>query len=131
MKPLNRLQATLFAAGLIAVIGDSAGAQDLGPFMPHEGATLTTAWANSYGPDAEAWMTLFNVTPQTFDVHHASSRGAAAARLIRAIDDMTARTIVLGFSPKMPPMIPNTTSLGTSAAVLNELRTTGQANAAL
>ena len=68
MKPLNRLQATLFAAGLIAVIGDSAGAQDLGPFMPHEGATLTTAWANSYGPDAEAWMTLFNVTPQTFDV---------------------------------------------------------------
>ena len=54
-----------------------------------------------------------------------------AVRRVRIADRMAARTIVLGYSAKMPLVIENTTSLGTSAAVLEDLRTTGQASAAL
>jgi outer membrane protein OmpA-like peptidoglycan-associated protein len=39
--------------------------------------------------------------------------------------------MVLGYGPKMPLVIPNTTSLGTSTAIVDELRNTGKANAAL
>src|SRR4051794_36451850 len=54
-------QSALFLATL-AWTCDVAGAQEgLGPFMPHEGGTITTAWANAYGPDAEAWIRFANV----------------------------------------------------------------------
>lgn len=108
-----------------------ARAQDLGPFMPHDGAVITTAWTNAYGPDAESWMQFAKVTPQTFDINYSSSRGTVAVRRVLVADRMNARTLVLGYSPKMPLTIENTTVLGTSAAVLEELRSTGRAQSAL
>jgi len=99
--------------------------------MPHDGALLTTAWTNAYGPDAESWMRFSNVGPQSFDINYSSSRGTVAVRRVRIADRMTARTIVLGYGVRMPLILENTTSLGTSEAVLEDLRTTGQASAAL
>ena len=108
-----------------------ARGQDLGPFMPHNGGMLTTAWGNGYGPDAESWIRFDKVTPASIDVNYSSSRGTVAARRIRVSDRATARSMVLGYAPKMPMVIENTTSLGTSTAVIDELRQNGKANAAL
>lgn len=106
----------------------TASAQEgLGAFMPHDGGSITTAWANAYGPDAESWIRFANVGPNSFDINYSSSRGTVAVRRISVADRMTARTMVLGYSAKMPLVIPGTTTLGTSAAVLEELRSTGQA----
>jgi outer membrane protein OmpA-like peptidoglycan-associated protein len=76
-------------------------------------------------------MRLSKVTPQSADINYSSSRGTLAVRRVLAADRMTARTMVLGFGIKMPLIIEGTTALGTSAAVLEELRQTGQAGAAL
>jgi outer membrane protein OmpA-like peptidoglycan-associated protein len=99
--------------------------------MPHDGGVLTTAWTNGFGPDSESWIRFAKVTPETIDINYSSSRGTLATRRIRVPDRVTARAIVLGYGPKMPAVIPNTTSLGTSTAVIDELRSTGKANAAL
>src|SRR5262249_40604416 len=105
-----------------------ANAQEgLGAFMPHEGGSITTAWANAYGPDAESWIRFTNVRPDSFDINYSSSRGTVAVRRISVADRMNARTLVLGYSAKMPLVIPNTTTLGTSGAVLEDLRSTGRA----
>jgi outer membrane protein OmpA-like peptidoglycan-associated protein len=99
--------------------------------MPHDGGTIATAWTNAYGPDADSYISFGNVRPDTFDINYTSSRGTRAVRRIRVADRMNARTLVLGYSAKMPLVIENTTTLGTSSAVLEELRTTGHASAAL
>jgi outer membrane protein OmpA-like peptidoglycan-associated protein len=110
----------------------TSGAQEgLGPFMPNEGGTITTAWANAYGPDAESWMTFAKVGKEAFDINYSSSRGMRAVRRIYAADRMNARTLILGYNSKFPLVIRDTTTLGTSAAVLDELRSTGRAAAAL
>jgi outer membrane protein OmpA-like peptidoglycan-associated protein len=131
MKLLNCLRAILVAAGFAALTGSPVAAQDLGPFMPHDGGMLTTAWTNSYGPDAESWIRFSRVTPDTIDINYSSSRGTVAVRRIRVADRATAQTIVLGYGPTMPLTIEDTTSLGTSTAVLDDLRSTGRASAAL
>lgn len=116
------------AAGLVALsIGAAKAQEGLGPFMPNEGGTITTAWSNAYGPDAESWITFAKVGPQTFDINYSSSRGMRAVRRILVADRAAARTLVLGYNSKMPLVMENTTTLGTSAAVLEQLRTTGQA----
>ena len=99
--------------------------------MPHSGAVLTTAWGNAFGPDAESWIKFASVTPTTIDIDYSSSRGTAAKRRLMIADRSTARTLVLGYAKKMPLVIPNTTSLGTSAAVLDELRKSGRAASAI
>ncbi len=122
------------ALSLLAFVfahGASSAQEGLGPFMPNEGGSITTAWANAFGPDAESWIRFSKVGPDTFDINYSSSRGTVAVRRIRASDRMTARALVLGYGVKMPLIIENTTTLGTSAAVLEELRTTGRANSAL
>lgn len=106
-------------------------AQDLGPFMPHDGAEMTTAWTNSYGPDAESWMRLSKVNSQSSDINYSSSRGTVAVRRVRMADRASARTMVLGFGSKMPLVIANTTALGTSTAVMESLRSTGVADVSL
>lgn len=116
---------------LICAIGAANAQEGLGAFMPHEGGTVTTAWANAYGPDAESWIRFANVRPDSFDINYSSSRGTVAVRRIFVSDRMNARTLVLGYSAKMPLVIPNTTTLGTSAAVLEELRSSGQASSNL
>src|SRR5438876_91802 len=132
MKMLNFAGRALLGFAALVWTWEIALAQEgLGPFMPHEGASITTAWANAYGPDAESWMRFANVLPDSFDINYSSSRGTVAVRRILTSDRMTARTLVLGYSAKMPLIIPNTTTLGTSAAVLEELRSTGQSGSNL
>jgi len=123
----RRVALDALALAAMAWTSSLAGAQEgLGPFMPHEGGTITTAWANAYGPDAEAWIRFANVRNESFDINYSSSRGTVAVRRILAADRMSGRTIVLGYSAKMPLIIPNSTTLGTSSAVLRELRSSGQ-----
>jgi outer membrane protein OmpA-like peptidoglycan-associated protein len=92
---------------------------------------LTTAWANAYGPDAESWMKFTNAGPTSFDIVYSSSRGVNAVRRILLSDRQSARTLVLGFSAKMPLTIENSDTIGISTAVVDELRTTGQSKLAL
>lgn len=125
-----RISVCLMALPLFYASAASAQ-ESLGPFLPHEGGAITTAWANAYGPDAESWIRFTNVNPDGFDINYSSSRGTTAVRHIRIIDRMTARTMVLGYNPKMPMVMENTTTLGTSAAVLDELRAGGQASSSL
>jgi outer membrane protein OmpA-like peptidoglycan-associated protein len=116
---------------LMSAYGIAAAQEGLGPFMPHNGSSITAAWANAFGPDAECWMRFANVGPDSFDINYTSSRGMSAVRRIMVIDRMQARTLVLGFNSAMPLVMPNTTTLGTSAVVLDELRTTGQSSSSL
>ncbi len=118
-------------APLLAVrsfINSEAFAQEgLGPFMPHEGGVLTTAWTNGYGPDAESWIRFSKILPDTFDINYSSSRGTKVVRRIRVTDRAAARTLILGYNKQMPLVIDNTTTLGTSTAVLDDLRKAGTA----
>ncbi|MFO1131387.1 MAG: OmpA family protein [Hyphomicrobiales bacterium] len=125
---MRKLLTAALAAGLVVLgLGSARAQQGLGPFMPNEGGTITTAWTNAYGPDAESWMTFAKVGTTSFDINYSSSRGMRAVRRIMVADRDTARTLVLGYNSTMPLIMPNTTTLGTSAAVLEQLRTTGSA----
>jgi len=116
------------AAGLMAIgLGGARAQQGLGPFMPNNGGVITTAWTNAYGPDAESWITFAKVGTTTFDINYSSSRGMRAVRRIMVADRATARTLVLGYNAMMPLVMPDTTTLGTSAAILEQLRSTGSA----
>ena len=126
------MRAFVFSLVSLLVVASSAFAQEgLGPLMPNEGGTVTTAWANAYGPDAESWIRFANVRRDSFDINYSSSRGTVAVRRILVSDRQSARAMVLGYNAKMPLTIPNTTTLGTSSAVLEELRSTGQASSDL
>lgn len=133
MTMLDRRQfaATLFAAGAASLSPRGAQAQDLGPFMPHPGSEITTAFTNSYGPDAESWIRITNVTPDTIYINYSSSRGLQADRQQLVADRQTARVFVTGYSPALPVVMPGTTTLGVSADVLLGLRNTGTAEVAL
>ena len=120
------------ATALCSVLPLRASAQeDLGPLMANEGATIITAWTNAYGPDAESWMTFANVQPDRFTINYSSSRGMRAVRELFVSDRINGRTLILGYNSKMPKVIPNTTTLGTSTAILEELRSTGRAASGL
>jgi outer membrane protein OmpA-like peptidoglycan-associated protein len=131
MNALKRVGQFAIALGLVIAINGAAKGRDLGPFMPHDGALLTTAWTNAFGPDAESWMRFANVTGHTIDIYYSDSRGTVAVRRLLVSDRMTGRTLVLGYSAKLPLIIEGTTTLGTSAAVLEELRSTGEASSTL
>jgi len=120
------------AAGFLALSFAGVSAQQgLGPFMPNNGGVITTAWGNAYGPDAESWITFAKVGTETFDINYSSSRGMRAVRRILVPDRASARVLVLGYNSKMPLVMPGTTTLGTSASVLEELRSTGRASSAI
>ena len=131
MNALKQVGQFAIALGLVIAINGTAKGRDLGPFMPHDGALLTTAWTNAFGPDAESWMRFANVTGHTIDIYYSDSRGTVAVRRLLVSDRMTGRTLVLGYSAKLPLIIEGTTTLGTSAAVLEELRSTGEASSTL
>jgi outer membrane protein OmpA-like peptidoglycan-associated protein len=131
MNALKQVGQFAIALGFVIAINGTAKGRDLGPFMPHDGALLTTAWTNAFGPDAESWMRFANVTGHTIDIYYSDSRGTVAVRRLLVPDRMTGRMLVLGYSAKLPLIIEGTTTLGTSAAVLEELRSTGQASSAL
>jgi outer membrane protein OmpA-like peptidoglycan-associated protein len=133
MTMLDRRQfaATLLAAGAVSLSPRGAQAQDLGPFMPHPGSEITTAFTNSYGPDAESWIRITNVTPDTIFIDYSSSRGLTAQRQQLVADRRAARVFVTGYSPKLPVVMPGTTTLGVSTDVLNSLRDAGASPVAL
>ena len=84
---MRKYLAMALAAGLLALgIGSARAQEGLGPFMPNEGGTITTAWGNAFGPDAESWMTFAKVGPATFDINYSSSRGMRAVRRILVQD---------------------------------------------
>jgi hypothetical protein len=94
--------------------------------LPHVGAQITTAFANRYGPDAEAYFTFTAVTPELLSLNYSSTRGLNARRNIRMADRQSSQTYVLGYAANMPLIMPNTTSLGISGTSLVELRDTGK-----
>lgn len=102
-----------------------------GPFTPHEGLTITRAYTSQFGPDAEEFNVIRSVTPAGVDINYNDTRGIVAERLVRASDRQSARTYLIGFDPRVPRVIPNTTSLGVSSAVLRELRSRGAAQVSL
>ena len=118
--------AILLLCGLVGsfpISGFEASAQEYaGPLLPHVGAQITTAFANRYGPDAEAYFTFTAVTPELLSLNYSSTRGLNARRNIRMADRQSSQTYVLGYAANMPLIMPNTTSLGISGTSLVELR---------
>ena len=113
--------------GSFPISGFEASAQEYaGPLLPHVGAQITTAFANRYGPDAEAYFTFTAVTPELLSLNYSSTRGLNARRNIRMADRQSSQTYVLGYAANMPLIMPNTTSLGISGTSLVELRDTGK-----
>jgi len=85
------------------ISGFEASAQDYaGPLRPHVGAQITTAFANRYGPDAEAYFTFTAVTPQLLSLNYSSTRGLNTRRNIRMTDLQSSQTYVLGHAANMP-----------------------------
>lgn len=99
--------------------------------LPHAGLELTTAFTNSYGPDAESYFKFKSVTNDAITIEYSSTRGVSTTRTILTNDREKSDTYVIGFADSMPATIPNTTSLGISAASLVELRATGHTNLSL
>jgi outer membrane protein OmpA-like peptidoglycan-associated protein len=118
-------------AALVAIAASTVKAQNRGPLAAHPGLEITTAFASSFGPDAESTTTFVAVSPQGVQVSYISSRGVRSMRQMSAADTRSARTLVLGYADKMPGLIPGSTTMGFSTAVLDELRATGQANVRL
>jgi len=102
-----------------------------GPFAPHNGMQITTVFANEFGRDAEATTIIEAVTPEKLRISYSSTRGLDVKRDILVRDRQAAHTYVLGYAARMPDMIQNSTSLGLSQAVLEELRTQGGSNLTL
>ncbi len=128
---------SFFLSGLTAFIVAAAlgttQAQEgnSGPMRPHAGLVLTTAFTNSYGPDAESSFTFNSVTTDAIDIAYSSSRGVSTTRRILVADRQNSNVYVIGFANSMPSEIPGTTSLGISKSALMELRSTGQTSLSL
>ena len=63
LKQFWHIALTLLA--FVFAHGTSSAQEGLGPFMPNEGGSITTAWANAFGPDAESWNLVFRRLGQT------------------------------------------------------------------
>jgi hypothetical protein len=88
---------------------------------------VTTTFTNDFGMDADARAEITSVTPEVVGLQYSSTRGLFSRRDILVRDRQSARNYVLGYSTRMPTVIPGSTSLGISSAVLQELRSTGRA----
>lgn len=117
---------------LFAVMPGGANAQQgAGPFIMHPGKVLTTNFTNEFGQDADARTEIITATPEAISLQYSSTRGLFTRRDILIRDRQSARTYVLGYSTRMPTVIPGSTSLGLSSDILRELRSTGRANLTL
>jgi len=106
-------------------IGTTAEGQNRGPLKAHPGMEITTAFASSYGPDAESRTSVVDVNNRGVALSYTSSRGVVSRRLVPENDAMQAQTFVMGYANNMPEIIPNTTALGLSTSALEQLRSTG------
>lgn len=111
----------------IAMFGDANAQQSAGPFVLHPGKVITTMFANEFGIDADSRTEITSVTPEVVSLQYSSTRGLFTRRDVLIRDWQSARAYVLGHSARMPVVIPGSTSLGISSAVLQELRSTGRA----
>jgi outer membrane protein OmpA-like peptidoglycan-associated protein len=120
-------------AGLAsAILSSSAFAQEgTGPLLPHVGGQVDYAFSNPFGPDAEARVTFTKVGSDELDLSYASTRGLYVTRKLRVPDRQASQAYIIGYAQNMPNVMPNTTSLGISAASLLELRDTGRTALAL
>jgi len=100
-------------------------AQNRGPFKAHPGMEITTAFASSFGPDAESRTTVTGVDQGGVNLSYSSSRGVQSQRRVQSADKMNSNTFMMGYSNNLPPVIPNTTSLGLSTTSLEQLRSAG------
>ena len=122
-RRLSIAVAVIFAA----ISGGATAQQTAGPFVMHTGKVVTTTFTNDFGMDADARAEITSVTPEVVGLQYSSTRGLFSRRDILVRDRQSARTYVLGYSTRMPTVIPGSTSLGISSAVLQELRSTGRA----
>lgn len=115
------------AAFTVAVltVATNAYGQNRGPFKAHPGMVITTAFASSFGPDAESRTTVVDVGARGVSLSYTSSRGVVSRRLVPANDALQAQTFVMGYANNMPEIIPNTTATGLSTSALELLRSTG------
>ena len=122
-----RLRTVLLGlAASLPLCGVAHGQEYAGPLLPHVGGQVDYAFSNSFGPDAEARVTFAGVNPESLSLQYASTRGLNVRRDVRMDDRRSAKSYVLGYSQKMPAMIPNSTSLGISGSALVELRDKGK-----
>ena len=113
---------------LVGVLASmTAQAQNRGPFKAHPGMEITTAFASSYGPDAESRTTVTSVDSGGVGLSYSSSRGVVSIRRVQTPDIKNAQMFVMGYANNMPKVIPNSTSLGLSTQALEQLRSTGNA----
>ena len=126
---------TIFAGALAALFLLSptapTSAQEIGPFAFHNGLQIKRAFTSKYGPDAEEFNTIISVNKRGIVIDYTDTRGTIARRKVRAEDRAQARNYLIGFATGLPNVVPGTTSLGISSAVLNDLRANGSAPLAL
>lgn len=123
--------ARLATAVAISFHTGNALSQESGPLMPHVGGRIATSFSNTFGPDSESEFTFTGVDASLQSLSYASARGLRTSRDIRTEDIRNSSTYVLGFSDKMPRVLPGTTSLGISTASLEELRANGRTRLSL
>jgi len=127
---MSRLISRVLGASIfliVAVFGWANAQQGAGPFVLHSGKVITTMFTNEFGRDADARTEIVSVSPEIVSLQYSSTRGLFTRRDILVRDRQSARTYVLGYSARMPTVIPGSTSLGISSAVLQELRSNGRA----
>lgn len=126
----------LIAGGVLA----SLRAQNSPPTIPLcPGLTIVTAVNQAQG-DYESIKTVEEVTDAEVRLKYSSERLVSdmfsseppklhqlnLRRAVRRADLESAHLYLQEFSPELPDVVPETTALGTSAAVLNALKTTGE-----
>jgi hypothetical protein len=92
---------------------------------------IKRAFTSQNGPDAEELNTITAVTPAGFGIAYADTRGTVAVRRVLSPDSLAARTYLIGFDRRVPTVVPGSTSLGISRAILMELRQTAKSRVAL
>ncbi len=127
MAIVNRVLYLISAGLLTAAIAVPAAMAQSGVDTLQNGYELTESFSSDIGGDAEAFYKISDHSASGFSVSYSSTLGTRAVRHVRSADRAGADVFVLGFAKGMPGELPATTSLGISAAVLEQLRTTGQA----
>jgi outer membrane protein OmpA-like peptidoglycan-associated protein len=127
MLPTRRRLLCIFSLFGAAISSGANAQQGAGPFVMHPGKVITTNFANEFGKDADARTEVTSVTPEAVSLQYSSTRGLFTRRDVLIRDKQSARTYVLGYSARMPTVIPGSTSLGISSDVLQELRSNGRA----
>jgi outer membrane protein OmpA-like peptidoglycan-associated protein len=113
---------------LASVVASGSSAQNYkGPFVPHRGMQITTFFENEFGKDADSQLNVVAVSSDWVRTTYRSTRGIFVSRDILIGDRQSASAYVLGYAPRMPTVIPGTTSIGISGATLDQLRSTGSA----